>query len=89
MREVDFVHPGRDDVHHRRHCLQDDDDPNGHDATEFLLFIPKAVLAPVLAIVVVSWWATGYSESNLQQQVSLLNVVPNGSQAGIWMAGGV
>ncbi|HVT74446.1 MAG TPA: hypothetical protein VHD61_15040 [Lacunisphaera sp.] len=39
--------------------------PGGYDPTEFLLFIPKSVLAPLLAVVVVSWWATGYSEAQI------------------------
>ena len=42
-----------------------DNDPKAYNPTEFLLFIPKAVLAPLLAVVVVSWWATGYSEAKI------------------------
>jgi hypothetical protein len=40
------------------------------DVKEFLLVIPKATLAPVLAIVVIAWWATGYSQS----QINFLNL---------------
>jgi hypothetical protein len=40
------------------------------DVREFLLVIPKATLAPVLAIVVIAWWATGYSQS----QINFLNL---------------
>ena len=36
---------------------------NRYDAREFLLVIPKATLAPVLAVVIIAWWATGLSES--------------------------
>jgi hypothetical protein len=32
-------------------------------------------------------WVMGYSESTLQR-VSVLNITPNGSEGGIWMAGG-
>jgi hypothetical protein len=36
-----------------------------YDAKEFLLVIPKATLAPVLAFVIIAWWATGLSESKI------------------------
>jgi hypothetical protein len=36
-----------------------------YDPSEFLLLIPKATLAPVLAFVIIAWWATGLSESKI------------------------
>lgn len=36
-----------------------------YDPKEFLLVVPKGALAPVLALVIISWWATGLSESKI------------------------
>jgi hypothetical protein len=33
-------------------------------------------------------WVMGYSESNLQQQPSVFNTTPNGSEGGLWQGGG-
>jgi hypothetical protein len=58
----------------------------------------RAALLRLNGVIYLSWtshcdddpytgWVMGYSEPNLQQ-VSVLNVTPNGSQGAIWMAGG-
>jgi hypothetical protein len=41
-----------------------------YEVKEFLLLLPKAALAPILAIVVTAWWASGFSES----KVNFLNL---------------
>lgn len=38
----------------------------GYDSRQFILFVPKLVLAPVLSILFVALWASGFTESKVE-----------------------
>lgn len=74
--------------------------PNSGGQTAFDLkqYEERAALLRLNGVIYLSWtshcdddsytgWLMGYSESSLQQ-VSVLNLTPNGSRGAIWMAGG-